>query len=255
MESAAAKLRMVSFDTSGRALSLALMEGGAIVDSVLIEPEGADRQEAVSALIPSIDKMLAKNKWEKSDIEYLVVGIGPGSFTGVRIAVVTARTLAQALSLPLLGVDRFAVLNLHLQRLGKGDETRLILLDGGRNFVFAAAYDPSGVELLSPTMSAIEEIETVFSRQVLSGSGCRIFVEVKSDSDRFLESLAGQSDRVLEPFSVITEIAPLQAEIARQRIISCNFKSDKFAFEGVKPLYLRGASITMKGNASRASSN
>lgn len=253
MESAAAKLRMVSFDTSGRALSLALMEDGAIVDSILIEPEGADRQEAVSALIPSLDKILAKHKWEKSAIEYLVVGIGPGSFTGVRISVVTARTLAQALSLPLIGVDRFAALNLHLQRLGNSDETRMILLDGGRNFVFAAAFDSSGVELLSPAMFRLEEIETVFCSQALRS--CRIFVEVKSNPDGFLESLASQSDRELEPFSVIEDIAPLQAEIARQRIISCNFKSDKFAFEGVKPLYLRGASITLKGNASRASSN
>lgn len=244
---------MVSFDTSGRALSLALMEGGAIVDSILIEPEGADRQEAVSALIPSIDNILAKNKWQKSDIEYLVVGIGPGSFTGVRIAVVTARSLAQALNLPLIGVDRFAAINLHLQSLDKGDRSRLILLDGGRNFVFAAAFDSSGVELLSPAMFRLEEIETVFCSKTLRS--CRIFVQVKSNSDGFLESLASQSDRELEPFSVIEDIAPLQAAIARQRIISCNFKSDKFAFEGVKPLYLRGASITLKGNASRASSN
>lgn len=253
MESAAAKLRMVSFDTSGRALSLALMEDGALLDSILIEPEGADRQEAVSALIPSIDNILVKNNWQKSDIEYLVVGVGPGSFTGVRIAVVTARSLAQALALPLIGVDRFAAINLHLQSLDQSAGSRLILLDGGRNFVFAAAYDASGVELLSPSMYRLDQIETVFCSQTVQS--CRIFVEVKSDSDRFFESLASQGDRVFEPFSLINDIAPLQAEIARQRIISCNFKSDKFAFEGVKPLYLRGASITLKGNASRASSN
>ena len=66
-----------------------------------ISPVGgadADRQHAVSMLMPGIDEIVNEARWDKRQLDCLVVGQGPGSFTGIRTAVVTARTLAQGLA-------------------------------------------------------------------------------------------------------------------------------------------------------------
>ncbi|MDR3615175.1 MAG: tRNA (adenosine(37)-N6)-threonylcarbamoyltransferase complex dimerization subunit type 1 TsaB [Candidatus Obscuribacterales bacterium] len=103
------KLNLVSFDTSSSSVHLALLRGEQVVASEIQETNliasGTSRQEAANLLIPSIDRLVREQQWQKKDIDGIVVGSGPGSFTGIRTSIVTARALAQALLVPLLPVS------------------------------------------------------------------------------------------------------------------------------------------------------
>jgi tRNA threonylcarbamoyl adenosine modification protein YeaZ len=100
--------RSLSFDTSTSEVHIALAVAGQIVcqEVVRANPEhGTPRQEAATILMPTIDRLVKSQAWGKADIDAIVVGSGPGSFTGIRTSVVTARALAQALGLPLISVS------------------------------------------------------------------------------------------------------------------------------------------------------
>jgi tRNA threonylcarbamoyl adenosine modification protein YeaZ len=107
-------MRLLSFDTSSRGLSVAILEDGQILAEANFEGQAgdrpkADRQEAVSLLLPTIDELTTRLGFKKGDYSAIAVGIGPGGFTGVRVAVVTARTLGQALDLPVVGINSLEV--------------------------------------------------------------------------------------------------------------------------------------------------
>ena len=92
-------------------------------------------------LVPTIQQLLEEQKIRLEDLEAVVVVHGPGSFTGVRIGVSSAKALAEALTIPLLAVSRLAVL---AHRAG----TDAAVLDAGRGeFYFGTK---SGEALLSP---------------------------------------------------------------------------------------------------------
>lgn len=68
-------------------------------------------REVSNLLHPHLQTFLAPQTWQ--DLAYLAVAIGPGSFTGTRIGVVTARTLAQQLNIPLFGISSLAAIAWH----------------------------------------------------------------------------------------------------------------------------------------------
>lgn len=102
-------LRQLSFDTSKSDVHIALIGDDSILSEYIAfvadATSGVSRQEAANLLIPEIDRMMIEVGWKKSDIDCLIVGTGPGGFTGIRTSVVTARALAQALQLPLFPVS------------------------------------------------------------------------------------------------------------------------------------------------------
>jgi tRNA threonylcarbamoyl adenosine modification protein YeaZ len=87
----------LAFDTSISLGSVALWKGGDVVARAFLTRQG----EHASRLIPAIQDCLARGEVNRSDLEGLVVGHGPGSFTGVRVAVATAKGLVAGLGLPL----------------------------------------------------------------------------------------------------------------------------------------------------------
>ena len=96
---------ILAFDTASEYIALAvgrLSEDGSI-DLVALDDHPATRQANVQ-LMPSVDALFHKSMLSKSDICCVVCGLGPGSFTGVRIGVATAKGIARGLRRPLYGV-------------------------------------------------------------------------------------------------------------------------------------------------------
>jgi tRNA threonylcarbamoyl adenosine modification protein TsaD/tRNA threonylcarbamoyl adenosine modification protein YeaZ len=90
-------------DTSTDRLLLALSSGER--DQLLAEHSIPAARSANQKLVPSIQQLLADNGVDKADLAGVVCGIGPGSFTGIRIAIATTKGLCMALGIPAYGVS------------------------------------------------------------------------------------------------------------------------------------------------------
>ncbi|MDR1088300.1 MAG: tRNA (adenosine(37)-N6)-threonylcarbamoyltransferase complex dimerization subunit type 1 TsaB [Coriobacteriales bacterium] len=99
---------VLALDTSSDAIALAVgalsPDGAEQACKLLAAGDLLARREANVRLVPAIDRLLAEHGLDKADIACVVCGRGPGSFTGVRIAVATAKGLAAGLAVPLHGV-------------------------------------------------------------------------------------------------------------------------------------------------------
>ncbi len=131
-------MRLLAFDCSGDLRSAALVADGEVVAAA--EAEGATRH--AEALVAMIDRLLADAGWTFAGIDRLAVGRGPGSFTGIRIAVAAARGLALALDRPVIGVDGRDVL---LQGASERPGTRVAAIDARRGGLYAAWADTATV--------------------------------------------------------------------------------------------------------------
>ena len=86
-------MKILAFDTSSTALSVALLED----EKLVAESTVTVKKNHSISLMPTIDFLVAQAGWQPSDLERIVVAQGPGSYTGLRVAVATAKTLAYAL--------------------------------------------------------------------------------------------------------------------------------------------------------------
>ncbi|MCW5745436.1 MAG: tRNA (adenosine(37)-N6)-threonylcarbamoyltransferase complex dimerization subunit type 1 TsaB [Alphaproteobacteria bacterium] len=103
--------RVLAFDCSGAACSVAVATDGATGSpAVLARRAQAMQRGHAAALTPMIQAALADAGLRPRDLDLIATTIGPGSFTGVRIALATARGLALALDLPLAGLTTIETL-------------------------------------------------------------------------------------------------------------------------------------------------
>jgi len=91
-------------------------------------------------MIPAIEEMLRENKLAVSDLKALAVNIGPGSFTGIRTGLITARTMAQFLNLPVYCFNTFELL------AAESDQPLAIYLDAlrGRSYTACLSWTEAG---------------------------------------------------------------------------------------------------------------
>jgi tRNA threonylcarbamoyl adenosine modification protein YeaZ len=121
-------------------------EDGAAVLAERAVPSGNRHAEL---LTPAIQGVLADAGLAMADLEAVVTGLGPGPFTGLRVGVVTAAALADARSLPVVGVCS-------LDAVGSGSRT--VVTDARRKEVYWAAYDADGVRTDGPAVTRPEEL-------------------------------------------------------------------------------------------------
>ncbi len=100
-------------------------------------------------LTPAIQGVLADAGLQMADLAAVVTGLGPGPFTGLRVGVVTAMTLADARGLPVVGVCSLDAV---------GDGPRTVVTDARRREVYWARYDASGVRVDGPGVVRPEEL-------------------------------------------------------------------------------------------------
>lgn len=129
-------MTFLALDTSGTFCVLALAEDDGSVQAVSLFQS---KRSLSRRLLGEVDGLLSRNRLTLSDMTAFAVGLGPGSFTGVRVGVTTAKTLAQVLEKPLVGVgtlDAYASI-----WLPHDDDTLIVpVLPSRREEVYAAVY-------------------------------------------------------------------------------------------------------------------
>jgi tRNA threonylcarbamoyladenosine biosynthesis protein TsaB len=145
-------VRVLGFDTSTRATSVALVDADAdLALELRDDPPPGRRPGHASALLPMIAEILerAGGGWES--VDRLAVGQGPGTFTGLRIGLATARALARARPLELVGISTLRSLAYN-GAAEAGAETLLAVLDARRGEAFAAAWKRDDIALGEPVL-------------------------------------------------------------------------------------------------------
>jgi len=142
-----------------------------------------DRGSHSVRLFQLIEEALAECGITIHDITLIVAGIGPGSFTGIRIAVASARMIAQVLGIPIVGLDTQMIYAASAG--GKPDDSVLVAFDAKKDRVFAALYaigaDSTPVEIVSPGDYYPDELTRHFpntGRTIMAGNGTERYEEI-----------------------------------------------------------------------------
>jgi len=124
-------MKLLAFDTSNQALSLAILED----EHLLAQTTLNIKKNHSITLMPAIDFLMNSLDMKPKDLDRIVVAQGPGSYTGLRIAVATAKTLAHTLKIELVGVSSLLAL------VPEQAEGLVIpVMDARRNNVYAGFY-------------------------------------------------------------------------------------------------------------------
>ena len=124
-------MKIAAFDTSSKALTLAILEDETLLAQMTLNIK---KNHSIT-LMPAIDFLMNSLDMKPTDLDRIVVAQGPGSYTGLRMAVATAKTLAHTLKIELVGVSSLLAL------VPEQVEGLVIpVMDARRNNVYAGFY-------------------------------------------------------------------------------------------------------------------
>lgn len=127
-------MKVLAIDTSNQPMSIALVEDNTLKATTTLNTV----MNHSIYVLPTIDELFKRVDWQPADIDRVVVAKGPGSYTGIRIAVTTAKTLAMTLNKELVGVSSLQVLASNLPPAN--DQLIVPFMDARRGNVFAGMY-------------------------------------------------------------------------------------------------------------------
>lgn len=143
---------ILGIDTATADTAVAVVINGEPVAERRTAPVDGRPRHAATVLSEVEAAVAAAGGWDR--IEVIATGIGPGTFTGLRIGIATARALGQGRGLPMIGISSLAAL-----ARGIGEQRpRLPLIDARRGEVFAALYGPAGEPIWEPTVIGPQEL-------------------------------------------------------------------------------------------------
>jgi tRNA threonylcarbamoyladenosine biosynthesis protein TsaB len=148
-------MRILALETSTRDATVAVLEDERLIQETDF---GADQRTA-QAFAPAIARQLASVGWRPRDIQLIAVSRGPGSFTGLRVGVTAAKTLAYATGAAILGIDTMHVIAAQVE--GPWREI-VVVVDAQRQQLCEARFRRNG-----PQLEAIESSRIVGNQQWL----------------------------------------------------------------------------------------
>jgi tRNA threonylcarbamoyladenosine biosynthesis protein TsaB len=186
--------------------------------------EGAMRHGEL--LAPAIAEVLAEADVDRGELTDVAVGVGPGPYTGLRVGIMTARTLAAALPVRLHGVCSLDVVAADAQR--RLDGPLVVATDARRKEVYWARYDEAGHRVSGPAVDRPTELAAQLPAGLaVVGRGAQLYSDVLNAVDGPIDPDAG----VLADLVVHDAVAKLAPE----------------------PLYLRRPDVRIPGEPKRVS--
>lgn len=237
--------KVLALDTSTSSMALALLHGQQTAAHMESQ---AERNHSLK-LVPAIQSMLQERGWNNCDVSLLAVGIGPGSYTGVRISVTAAKTIAWAWGKPVVGVSSLHALALsgletareHFSSrstLNIGQDWVYPLIDARRGQVYTARFGTgttTGAVEVEPGAGAFGQAskkDAQLSNRVHE-DGIRLFSQVAEEVTHALGSENAETADIPERVWFVGEIEPHMERIAalqqqfgdRIQALSCTMKA------------------------------
>jgi tRNA threonylcarbamoyladenosine biosynthesis protein TsaB len=216
---------VLGVDTATADTAVALTRGATLVCERAARPGTDGRPRHAPALLAEIATAVeAGGGWHR--VELIAVGVGPGTFTGLRIGIATVRALAQARRLPVAAVGSLAALARGIDTETAGGRPRLALIDARRGEAFAALVGADGGLRWEPFVAAPE---TIASRVAELGEPP---LAVGDGSLRFRAQLEAAGVEVLDD-------ADPAHRMAARHVCALAAGIEPGRPEQVKPIYLR----------------
>ena len=197
-------MKLLSIDTSNYALGVALLDGNQVIGEYITNLK---KNHSVRVM-PAVETLMKDCDVKPSDLSKIVVAKGPGSYTGVRIGVTIAKTLAWTLNIPLTGVSSLEVLAASAGRYFEGVISPIF--DARRGQIYTGLYQFSEGKLLTKNKDQLvlskewaAELKEMSEKVLFIGNDLPLHRET-------LEEILGTQ----AVFAEITEHNPRPAELA-----------------------------------------
>jgi len=221
---------ILGIETSTKTCSIALIDGERIRDEISLHL-GLSHSEK---LIPLIDEILKRNTKAIKDIDGIAVSIGPGSFTGIRVGVSTARGFAQSLNIPLVGIPSLDALAFGV---GTSGEVVCPMIDALRREIYTALY--AGRKRLTPHQligieNWLERLKEKRETILFLGEAVDIYENLIKDFLKKKAKIVKKEKRYASAAKV--------AELGWEKLVSGEGKK----YDEVFPLYIRRPEAEVK---------
>lgn len=175
-------MKILAFDTATMETTCALVED----DKVVAEASVNSKASHSEGLIAMIQTMMESAGWAMEDVDLIATGVGPGSFTGLRISVVLAKVFGRTLDIPIVGVSTLKA----LAREVATDGVVIPLFDARRERVYAAYFEKKGGELLRLKKDDAYPVASILNEApegaILIGDGLKKYRDAFSAREDFI---------------------------------------------------------------------
>ncbi|MFJ8072574.1 tRNA (adenosine(37)-N6)-threonylcarbamoyltransferase complex dimerization subunit type 1 TsaB [Streptomyces sp. NPDC096176] len=165
---------LLAMDTATPAVTAALHDGS----SVVAESSRVDARRHGELLLPAVDRVLAEAGVKLDAVTGIVVGVGPGPYTGLRVGLVTAATFASALGVPVHGVCTLD----GLAYAAGLDEPFVVATDARRKEVYWARYADARTRLTDASVDRPDAIAEQVAGLPAVGAGALLYPQAFPDT-------------------------------------------------------------------------
>lgn len=183
---------ILSIETAALACSAALFKGGEAIGS---KHDVESSYVHAERLLPLIHEVLEETAQTKEDLSAVIVSEGPGSYTGLRIGVATAKGLCNALRIPLISMDTLESLSVQARRLKNESWDAIIcVLDARRDEVYTATFGSTSNrwKKVQETRALVIDPETPFEKLFPFAANCQKVIVI-GDAAQKTKRLMGES--------------------------------------------------------------
>ena len=177
---------ILSCETSSSTGSVAIGFEEAGIHRCLIKKSWSKKSSHNEVLLSEIDQLLKSANVTLSDLQSLALGLGPGSFTGVRIGINLIKTLSYILKLPILGVSSLKLISVAVRKTL--DNQSIAIIQNAFSNQYYCRFERSPQEITSDVLLSAEQIgEKLIPSMLLIGNGASTLLSKASNEVQNLQ--------------------------------------------------------------------
>ncbi len=221
-------MKILSIETCGPICAVAILDDYKLIKEISLN-NGLTHSET---LMPIIKEIFEKTNLTLTNIDLLAVDIGPGSFTGIRIGVATAKAFIDSLNINSVGVSSLQALSLNVKQNG----IVCPLIDARKQNVYSSIFENSNGNYIEKFKPSFEHIDSLISKLKTLNTDNLIFVGDGAEKNKNV-ILNAFPNAVFESNN---DLSAINVGIAGFN----NYKNGKYSF--IEPLYIRKSEAEIK---------